>query len=61
MGGQIPNNLATKLFAAGVLIYGTSPQSIDMAEDRNKFSALLDKLGIEQPEWKELTDLASAK
>ncbi|GHV94354.1 carbamoyl-phosphate synthase large chain [Spirochaetia bacterium] len=61
MGGQIPNNLATKLFAAGTLIYGTSPQSIDMAEDRNKFSALLDKLGIEQPEWKELTDLASAK
>jgi carbamoyl-phosphate synthase large subunit len=61
MGGQIPNNLATKLFAAGALIYGTSPQSIDMAEDRNKFSALLDKLDIEQPEWKELTDLASAK
>jgi carbamoyl-phosphate synthase large subunit len=61
MGGQIPNNLATKLFASGCLIYGTSPQSIDMAEDRNKFSALLDKLGIEQPEWKELTDLASAK
>jgi carbamoyl-phosphate synthase large subunit len=61
MGGQIPNNLATKLFVAGCLIYGTSPQSIDMAEDRNKFSALLDKLGIEQPEWKELTDLDSAK
>ena len=61
MGGQIPNNLATKLFTAGALIYGTSPQSIDMAEDRNKFSALLDKLGIEQPEWKELTDLDSAK
>jgi carbamoyl-phosphate synthase large subunit len=61
MGGQIPNNLATKLFAAGALIYGTSPQSIDMAEDRNKFSALLDRLGLEQPEWKELTDLASAK
>ncbi|MDR1253124.1 MAG: carbamoyl-phosphate synthase large subunit [Treponema sp.] len=61
MGGQIPNNLATRLFAAGALIYGTSPQSIDMAEDRNKFSALLDKQGIEQPEWKELTDLNSAK
>ncbi|MDR0584836.1 MAG: carbamoyl-phosphate synthase large subunit [Treponema sp.] len=61
MGGQIPNNLATRLFEAGTLIYGTSPQSIDMAEDRNKFSALLDKQGIEQPEWKELTDLASAK
>ncbi|MDR1575845.1 MAG: carbamoyl-phosphate synthase large subunit [Treponema sp.] len=61
MGGQIPNNLATRLFEAGTVIYGTSPQSIDMAEDRNKFSALLDKQGIEQPEWKELTDLASAK
>jgi carbamoyl-phosphate synthase large subunit len=61
MGGQIPNNLATKLFEAGCLIYGTGPQSIDMAEDRNKFSALLDKLGNEQPEWKELTGLDSAK
>ncbi|MDR2178042.1 MAG: carbamoyl-phosphate synthase large subunit, partial [Treponema sp.] len=61
MGGQIPNNLATKLYAAGTLIYGTTPQSIDMAEDRNKFSALLDRLGIEQPEWKELTDLPSAR
>jgi carbamoyl-phosphate synthase large subunit len=61
MGGQIPNNLATKLYDAGALIYGTSPASIDMAEDRNKFSALLDRLGIEQPEWKELTDLPSAK
>ena len=61
MGGQIPNNLATKLYAAGVVIYGTNPASIDMAEDRHKFSALLDKQGIEQPEWKELTDLASAK
>jgi carbamoyl-phosphate synthase large subunit len=61
MGGQIPNNLATKLYDAGVHIYGTTPQSIDNAEDRNKFSALLDKLGIEQPEWKELTNYDSAK
>ncbi|MDR0785345.1 MAG: carbamoyl-phosphate synthase (glutamine-hydrolyzing) large subunit [Treponema sp.] len=61
MGGQIPNNLATQLYDAGVVIYGTSPQSIDMAEDRHKFSALLDSLGIEQPEWRELTDFASAK
>ena len=61
MGGQIPNNVATKLYAAGAVIYGTSPVSIDMAEDRHKFSALLDKLGIEQPEWKELTDLNAAK
>ncbi|MDR1957351.1 MAG: carbamoyl-phosphate synthase (glutamine-hydrolyzing) large subunit, partial [Treponema sp.] len=61
MGGQTPNNLATQLYDAGVLIYGTSPQSIDMAEDRNKFSALLDELAIEQPAWKELTDLPAAK
>jgi carbamoylphosphate synthase large subunit len=61
MGGQIPNNLATKLYAAGAVIYGTTPQSIDSAEDRHKFSALLDELGIEQPEWKELTGMASAK
>ncbi|MCL2720008.1 MAG: carbamoyl-phosphate synthase (glutamine-hydrolyzing) large subunit [Treponema sp.] len=61
MGGQTPNNLATKLFDAGAHIYGTTPQSIDMAEDRNKFSALLDKLEIKQPEWKELTDLKTAK
>jgi len=61
MGGQIPNNLATKLYDASVHIYGTTPQSIDNAEDRNKFSALLDKLGIEQPLWKELTNLKEAK
>ena len=61
MGGQIPNNLATKLYDSGVVIYGTTPASIDNAEDRHKFSALLDSLGIEQPEWKELTDLSHAK
>ncbi|MDR0908666.1 MAG: carbamoyl-phosphate synthase large subunit [Spirochaetaceae bacterium] len=61
MGGQIPNNLATKLFDAGVLIYGTHPSSIDMAEDRNKFSALLDSLNIQQPEWAELTGIDEAK
>jgi carbamoyl-phosphate synthase large subunit len=61
VGGQTPNNLALDLYNAGVVIYGTTPQSIDKAEDRNKFSALLDELGIEQPEWKELTDMASAK
>ncbi|HRS03557.1 MAG TPA: ATP-grasp domain-containing protein, partial [Treponema sp.] len=61
MGGQIPNNLATKLYKAGTIILGTRPDSIDMAENRHKFSALLDELSIEQPEWKELTDLASAK
>ena len=61
MGGQIPNNLATRLYSSGAVIYGTSTQSIDNAEDRNKFSALLDKLGVEQPRWKELTDLPSAR
>jgi carbamoyl-phosphate synthase large subunit len=48
MSGQVPNNLVTKLLAAGVHIYGTTPQSIDMIEDGHKFSALLDKLGIEK-------------
>jgi carbamoyl-phosphate synthase large subunit len=61
MGGQTPNNLAMKLFEAGALIYGTTPASIDMAEDRNKFSAMLDRLGIEQPEWRELAELDSAR
>ncbi|MDR1868324.1 MAG: carbamoyl-phosphate synthase (glutamine-hydrolyzing) large subunit [Treponema sp.] len=61
MGGQIPNNLAMKLYDAGALIYGTSPYSIDRAEDRHKFSALLDTMNIEQPEWKELTNIETAK
>lgn len=55
VGGQIPNNLATRLDDAGVNILGTSAQSIDNAEDRNKFSAMLDRLGIDQPRWRELT------
>lgn len=60
MGGQIPNSLAPKLSARGIRILGTSPQDIDRAEDRNKFSSLLDRLGIDQPEWKEFTELSSA-
>ena len=60
MGGQIPNNLALKLFDAGAVILGTSPANIDRAEDRNKFSALLDALGVDQPEWKDLTTVAEA-
>jgi carbamoyl-phosphate synthase large subunit len=60
MGGQIPNNLAMPLFNAGAIILGTDARDIDKAEDRHKFSALLEKLGIEQPAWKELTDLDSA-
>ena len=58
VGGQIPNNLATKLDAAGINILGTSARSIDNAEDRNQFSAMLDRLGIDQPRWRELTSLA---
>ncbi len=61
MGGQIPNNLAMKLYNAGVNILGTSPLKIDNAEDRHKFSNILDHMEIDQPAWAELTDLASAK
>jgi carbamoyl-phosphate synthase large subunit len=56
-GGQIPNNLALSLDKAGVPILGTSAASIDNAEDRHKFSSMLDRLGIDQPRWKELTSL----
>lgn len=58
VGGQIPNNLATRLDAAHVNILGTGAASIDRAEDRHKFSAMLDTLGIDQPRWRELTDFA---
>jgi len=61
MGGQIPNNLAVKCMEYGLNILGTSPESIDSAENRYKFSALLDELGVDQPEWKELTDLDEAQ
>jgi carbamoyl-phosphate synthase large subunit len=61
MGGQIPNNLALKLHAAGVRVLGTSPLSIDGAEDRHKFSKLLDNLRIDQPAWAELTSLDKAR
>lgn len=54
-GGQIPNSLVPKLVPAGVKIFGTPAESIDRAENRHKFSALLDSLGIAQPEWRELT------
>jgi len=61
MGGQIPNNLAVKLFNKGVNILGTSPAQIDNAENRHKFSRILDQLDIDQPEWNELTNLEEAK
>ena len=56
-GGQIPNNLATRLDAQKVNILGTSAKCIDNAEDRHKFSSMLDSLGIDQPRWRELTSL----
>jgi carbamoyl-phosphate synthase large subunit len=60
VGGQVPNNLVMQLAAAGVRILGTPPASIDMAEDRHKFSGLLDKLGIDQPAWKEVASTQGA-
>ena len=61
MGGQTPNNLALKLHQAGMKILGTSPEMIDRAEDRHKFSSLLDELDIDQPVWQELSSIAEAK
>ena len=57
VGGQIPNNLAMKLYRQNVPVLGTSPLSIDRAENRHKFSAMLDSLGIDQPRWAELTSM----
>lgn len=57
VGGQIPNNLAMRLDAEGVNILGTTAKSIDNAEDRHKFSSMLDRLGIDQPAWRELTSM----
>jgi carbamoyl-phosphate synthase large subunit len=61
MGGQIPNRLAIALHEAGVKVLGTSPLSIDAAEDRHKFSRLLDTLNIEQPAWRELVTVEAAR
>jgi carbamoyl-phosphate synthase large subunit len=57
MGGQIPNNLALRLHEQQVNILGTSPESIDAAEDRHKFSSMLDRLFVDQPRWRELTSI----
>ncbi len=57
VGGQIPNNLAMPLHENGIRILGTSAEDIDRAEDRNKFSSVVDRLGIDQPKWKELTTM----
>lgn len=61
VGGQIPNNLAMKLYRQSVPILGTSPVSIDRAENRGKFSAMLDQLGIDQPKWSALTSMDDVK
>lgn len=60
MGGQLPNNIAMDLHRQQARIFGTSPDSIDGAENRFKFSRMLDRIGIMQPRWKELTNLKSA-
>ncbi len=60
-GGQVPNNLAMKLHNEGIHILGTSPKQIDNAESRHKFSQILDKIGVDQPEWEEVTTLKAAK
>ena len=57
VGGQIPNNLALPLMQSGIRLLGTSADDIDRAEDRNKFSQIVDKLGIDQPRWRELTTM----
>ncbi|MCQ2244831.1 MAG: carbamoyl-phosphate synthase (glutamine-hydrolyzing) large subunit [Bacteroidaceae bacterium] len=61
VGGQIPNNLAMKLYRQNVNILGTSPVNIDRAENRDKFSAMLDKLAIDQPAWQALTSMDDIK
>ena len=59
-GGQIPNNLALKLGAEGVRILGTTPKDIDRAESRHKFSALMDKIDVDQPKWQEFSEVQDA-
>ncbi|CAB4376032.1 unnamed protein product [Rhizophagus irregularis] len=61
MGGQIPNNIALPLHRQNVKILGTSPEMIDTAENRYKFSRMLDQIGVDQPEWKELTSYEEAQ
>ncbi|XP_071499632.1 multifunctional protein CAD-like [Diadema antillarum] len=61
MGGQLPNNIAMALHRQQCRILGTSPESIDNAENRFKFSRMLDQIGLNQPQWKELTDIKAAK
>jgi carbamoylphosphate synthase large subunit len=59
--GQLPQNIALRLKQTGVNVLGTDPEKIDTAEDRHKFSSVLDSIGIDQPEWAEVTTLDAAK
>ncbi|KDR75709.1 hypothetical protein GALMADRAFT_248355 [Galerina marginata CBS 339.88] len=61
VGGQLPQNIALRLKENGVNVLGTDPKQIDTAEDRHKFSSVLDKIGVDQPEWTEATSLEAAK
>ncbi|PPQ88452.1 hypothetical protein CVT25_011577 [Psilocybe cyanescens] len=61
VGGQLPQNIALRLKNSGVNVLGTDPKQIDTAEDRHKFSSVLDKIGVDQPEWTEATSLEAAK
>ncbi len=61
MGGQIPNKLAMRCHVAGVKVFGTQPTSVDHAEDRSKFSALLDSINVDQPAWEGLSSIEEAK
>ncbi|KAG2153293.1 hypothetical protein DEU56DRAFT_774241 [Suillus clintonianus] len=61
VGGQLPQNIALRLKQDGVKVLGTDPQMIDTAEDRHKFSSVLDSIGVDQPEWCEVTSLKAAK
>lgn len=59
--GQLPQNIALRLKQTGVNVLGTDPEQIDNAEDRHKFSSILDSVGVDQPDWTEVTSLAAAK
>ncbi|KAJ2381821.1 carbamoyl-phosphate synthase (glutamine-hydrolyzing) cpa2, partial [Coemansia sp. RSA 2603] len=61
VGGQLPQNIALRLHRASVNVLGTSPEMIDAAEDRHRFSQILDRIGVDQPAWKELTSAADAE
>jgi carbamoyl-phosphate synthase large subunit len=59
--GQLPQNIALRLKQTGVKVLGTDPDMIDNAEDRHKFSSILDSIGVDQPDWVEVTSLDAAK